>query len=183
MMTHSSITSMRRRSAARDSSPNAPACRSRRGEASKGSSLFRPGVEARSAEDPGKEDPEKYIRPRQGVALVRESSNQCDALAGSRSPAMPDPRVVGAAPPRPVAKRRAPLSGVHRSSLFTVSGVASVTLKRVSPVVPSRRDRSATSSGLECHPTGTGVLPHRDCSSTPSGLESLPQETVPHARG
>ena len=32
----------------------ATSCRSRRGEAPEGSSLFRPGVEARSAEDPGK---------------------------------------------------------------------------------------------------------------------------------
>ena len=68
-----------------DPRPTATACRSRRGEAPEGSSLFRPGVEARSAEDPGKEDPERDIRPRQGVALVRESSNQCDTLAGSRA--------------------------------------------------------------------------------------------------
>ena len=40
------------------------------GEAPEGSSLFRPGVEAQSAEDPGKEDPGKDIRPRQGVALI-----------------------------------------------------------------------------------------------------------------
>ena len=36
-----------------DPRPAATACRSRRGEAPEGSSLFRPGVEARSAEDPG----------------------------------------------------------------------------------------------------------------------------------
>ncbi len=47
-----------------DPRPAATACRSRRGEAPEGSSLFRPGVEARSAEDPGND-----IRPRQGVAL------------------------------------------------------------------------------------------------------------------
>ena len=47
-----------------DPRPAATACRSRRGEASEGSSLFRPGVEARSAEDPGKEDLERDIRPR-----------------------------------------------------------------------------------------------------------------------
>ena len=46
-----------------------PARRSRRGEAPEGSSLFRPGVEARSAEDPGKEDPGKDIRPRQSDAF------------------------------------------------------------------------------------------------------------------
>ena len=47
-----------------DPSPAATVCRSRRGEAPEGSSLFRPGVEARSAEDPGKEDRGKDIRPR-----------------------------------------------------------------------------------------------------------------------
>ena len=36
-----------------DPRPAATACRSRRGEAPEGSSLFRPGVEARSADDPG----------------------------------------------------------------------------------------------------------------------------------
>ena len=41
-----------------------PAGRSRRGEAPEGSSLFRPGVEALSAEDPGKDDAERDIRPR-----------------------------------------------------------------------------------------------------------------------
>ena len=45
-------------------SPAAPAYRSRRGVAPEGSSLFRPGVEARSAEDPGNEDLGKDIRPR-----------------------------------------------------------------------------------------------------------------------
>ena len=49
--------------------PAATACRSHRGEAPEGSSLFRPGVEARSAEDPGKDDLVNDIRPRQGVAL------------------------------------------------------------------------------------------------------------------
>ena len=29
------------------------------------------------------EDAKKDIRPRQGVALIRESCNQCDTLAGS----------------------------------------------------------------------------------------------------
>ena len=38
-----------------DPRPAATACRSRRGEAPEGSSFFRPGVEARGAEDPGKE--------------------------------------------------------------------------------------------------------------------------------
>ena len=47
-----------------DPSPAAPAYRSRRGVAPEGSSLFRPGVEARSAEDPGNEDLGKDIRPR-----------------------------------------------------------------------------------------------------------------------
>ena len=46
-----------------DPRPAATACRSRRGEAPEGSSFFRPGVEARSAEDPGKEDLERDIRP------------------------------------------------------------------------------------------------------------------------
>ena len=37
-----------------DPRPASTACRSRRGAAPEGSSLFRPGVKARSAEDPGK---------------------------------------------------------------------------------------------------------------------------------
>ena len=44
--------------------PVAIACRSRRGEAPEGSSLFRPGVEARSAEDPGKDHLGNDLRPR-----------------------------------------------------------------------------------------------------------------------
>ena len=47
-----------------DPRPAATACRSRRGEAPEGSSLFRPGVEARSADDPGKDDVRNDIRPR-----------------------------------------------------------------------------------------------------------------------
>ena len=149
--------------------PTAPACRSRRGEAPEGSSLFRPGVEARSAEDPGKEDPEKYIRPRQGVALVRESSNQCDALAGSRSPAMPDPRVVGAAPLDPLLNDEHPYRGAFFTTLHSKwSGFCNAQM---------RHPWSSTPSGLESHPIGTVVLPHRDCSPTPPGLESLPTGT------
>ena len=50
-------------------------------------------------------------RPRQGVALIRKSCNQCDALMGSRSLAMPDPRVFGATPLDLVARKRAPATG------------------------------------------------------------------------
>ena len=83
-VTHLIFTAMQRRSAARDSSPNAPACRSRRGDAPEGSPVFSPDVEGRSPEDSGKEELGQDIRPRQGVALIRESGNRCDTLAGSR---------------------------------------------------------------------------------------------------
>ena len=62
-VTHLIFTAMQRRPAARDSSPNAPACRSRRGEAPEGSSLFSPHVEARSAEDCGRGCQERYTTP------------------------------------------------------------------------------------------------------------------------
>ena len=83
-VTHLIFTAMQRRSAARDSSPNAPACRSRRGDAPEGSPVFSPDVEGRSPEDSGNEELGQDIRPRQGVALIRESGNRCDTLAGSR---------------------------------------------------------------------------------------------------
>ena len=51
-------------------------------EAPEGSSLFRPGVEARSAEDPGKRRRIQGIRPRQGVALS-SLLRECDTLPGS----------------------------------------------------------------------------------------------------
>ena len=63
------------------------------------------------------EDARKYKRPRQGVALIRESGNQCDTLAGSRSLVMPDPRVFGATPLDLWLWSGHP-QGVHRSSLF-----------------------------------------------------------------
>ena len=101
----------------RDSSPNAPACRSRRGEAPEGSPVFSPDVEGRSPEDSGKEELGKDIRPRQGVALIRESGNRCDTLAGSRSLAMPGPRVFGATHLDLVAMKRAPARGCFVPSL------------------------------------------------------------------
>ncbi len=74
-----------------------PACRSRRGEAPEGSSLFRPGVEARSADDPGKEDAFKVSDPaRASHILVSQSVRHPGGVAGSL--AMADPRVFGAAP-------------------------------------------------------------------------------------
>ena len=108
---------MQRRSAARDSSPNAPACRSRRGDAPEGSPVFSPDVEGRSPEDSGKEELGKDIRPRQGVALIRESDNRCDTLAGSRLLAMPGPRVFGATHLDLVAKQRAPTRGASFPTL------------------------------------------------------------------
>ena len=56
-----------------DPSPDAPACRSRRGEAPEGSSFFSPRVEARSAEDRGERMPFINLRPRQGVALTSQA--------------------------------------------------------------------------------------------------------------
>ena len=52
-----------------------PPARSRRDEAPEGSSPFSPGVEARSAEDPGNEVAERDIRPRQGVAHTSQSTS------------------------------------------------------------------------------------------------------------
>ena len=98
-----------------DSSPAATASRSRRGEAPEGSSLFRPGVEARSAEDPGKEDLGKDIRPRQGVALPRQSVRHPSGVAGSL--AMPDPRVFGATPLDPGLKSGHPCRGASFSTI------------------------------------------------------------------
>ena len=88
-------------------------CRSRRGEAPEGSSLFRPGVEARSAEDPGKGRRIQGIRPRQGVAHTSQSTSATPyGVAGSL--AMPDPRVVGATPLDPGLKSGHPYRGATR---------------------------------------------------------------------
>ena len=111
----SSITPCHCAISSTDPSPAVTACRSRRGEAPEGSSLFRPGVEARSAEDPGKEDLEKDIRPRQGVALPRQSVRHPSGVAGSL--AMPDPRVFGAAPLDPGLKNGHPCRGASFPTL------------------------------------------------------------------
>ena len=63
------------------------------------------------------EDAKKDKRPRQGVAHIRESGNQCDTLAGTRSLVMPDPRVFGATPLDLWLLSGHP-QGVHRSPLF-----------------------------------------------------------------
>ena len=81
--------------------------------------MFRPGVEARSAEDPGKEDPERDMRPRQGVAHTSQSTSATPyGVAGSL--AMPDPRVFGAMPLDPGLNSGTPVE-VLRSPLFTMS--------------------------------------------------------------
>ena len=66
-----------------DTSRDNPACRSRRGEAPEGSPDFSPGVEARSAEDPGKRliiiikyDPDR-------VSHSPGKLGKCDTLSGS----------------------------------------------------------------------------------------------------
>ena len=64
-----------------DPSPAATACRSRRGEAPEGSSFFSPHVEARSAEDCGKEAQGKNTTPL--GCRTYQSDNQYDTLAGS----------------------------------------------------------------------------------------------------
>ena len=93
-----------------DSSPAATASRSRRGEAPEGSSLFRPGVEARSAEDPGKEDLRNTYDPARASHIpVSHSVRHPSGVSGSL--AMPDPRVFGATPLDHVSIKRAPLSG------------------------------------------------------------------------
>ena len=63
------------------------------------------------------EDAKKDTRPRQGVALIRESGNRCDTLAGSRLLAMPGPRVFGATHLDLVAKQRAPTRGASFPTL------------------------------------------------------------------
>ena len=103
-LTHLIFTAMQKRSAVGDSSPNAHACRSRRGEAPEGSSLLSPRVEARSAEDRGRGCQERYTTP-----------PGCRTYQGVRQPVrhpcgvalsfvMPDPRVFGATPLDLVAK-------------------------------------------------------------------------------
>ena len=67
----------------------------------------------------GKDDPGIDIRPRQGVALIRESSNRCDTLAGSGLLALLGPRVFGATPLDHVAKKRAPTRGASSSTPHT----------------------------------------------------------------
>ena len=76
-------------------------------------SLFSPAVEARSAEDPGKEGAGKERRPRQGVALPRQSISATPWRGRGVRGGLCFPRVVGATPLRPVAMERAPLPGCH----------------------------------------------------------------------
>ena len=117
-MTHLSFTAMKQSPLfceipMTDPSPGATACRSRRGVAPEGSSLFRPGVEARSAEDPGKRRRIQGIRPRQGVAHTSQSTSATPyGVAGSL--AMPDPRVFGATPLDPGLKSGHPCRGATR---------------------------------------------------------------------
>ena len=81
--------------------------------------MFRPGVEARCAEDPGKRRRIQGIRPRQGVAHTSQSTSATPyGVAGSL--AMPDPRVVGATPLDPGLNSGTPVE-VLRSPLFTMS--------------------------------------------------------------
>ena len=82
------------------------------------------------------EDVKKDIRPRQGVALIRESGNQCDTLAGSHcrlrclihgfSGLRPLTSWIGNGHPQ----------GVLRSPPFIMSWWTSVLLKCVTPVNP-----------------------------------------------
>jgi len=117
-----------------------PPARSRRGEAPEGSSLFRPGVEARSAEDPGERRRIQGIRRRQGVAHTSQSTSATPyGVAGSL--AMPDPRVFGAMPLDPglndehpfrsAFRRRFPpslLAGRSRNAGRTPAGVLRIPL-------------------------------------------------------
>ena len=126
---------MQRRSAVRDSSPNAPACRSRRGEATEGSPVFSPRVEARSAEDRGRGCLERYTTPPgcrtyQGVRQpVRPPSGVVGLLV------MPDPRVFGATPLDLWLWSGHP-QGVLRSPPFIMSWMSSVPFKCVTPSFP-----------------------------------------------
>ena len=77
---------MQRRSAAGDSSPNAPACRSHRGKAPEGSSLLSPRVEARSAEDRGRGCQERYTTPpgcRTYQGVMQPVRHPCGVAEGS----------------------------------------------------------------------------------------------------
>ena len=71
-----SFTAMQRRSAARDSSPNAHACRSRRGEAPEGSPVFSPDGRLRE-----RRARERYTTP-PGCRTDR-LTGKCDTLTGS----------------------------------------------------------------------------------------------------
>ena len=119
-LTNLIFTAIQRRSAAGDSSPNAPACRSHRGKAPEGSSLLGPRVEARSAEDRRRECQERYTTP-----------PGCRTYQGVRQPVrhpcgvavtfvMPDPRVFGATPLDRWLWSEHP-QGVLRSPLFIMS--------------------------------------------------------------
>ena len=82
---------------------------------------------------PGNDDAFKVYDPaRVSHIPVSQSVRHPSGVAGSL--ATPDPRVVGATPLDPGLKAGTPV-GVHRSPLFTVSGVTPVTLKCVSPAI------------------------------------------------
>ena len=113
-VTHLIFTAMQKRSAVGNSSPNAHACRSRRGEAPEGSSLLSPRVEARSAEDRGRGCQERYTTPPgcRTYQGVRQPVRHPGGVAGSL--VMADPRVFGATPLDPWLRSGHP-QGVLRS--------------------------------------------------------------------
>jgi len=123
---------MQRRSAAGDSSPNVPACRSRRGEAPEGSSLLSPRVEARSAEDRGRGCQERYTTPPGCRTYQRVRQPVRHPCGVALSFVMPDPRVFGATP-LDLWLRSGHPQGVLRSPLFTMSWMSSVAFKCVTP--------------------------------------------------
>ncbi len=94
---------------------------SRRGEAPEGSSLFRPGVETRSAEDPGKRRRIQGIRPRQGSHSLSQIESATPYRGRDTSPTHPFPGVFGAKPLDTRAKQRAPLSGCHPPMILSIN--------------------------------------------------------------
>ena len=123
---------MQRRSAAGDSFPNVPACRSRRGEAPEGSSLLSPRVEARSAEDRGRGCQERYTTPpgcRTYQGVRQPVRHPCGVAV---SFVIPDPRVFGATPFDRWLRNGHP-QGVLRSQPFTMSWMSSVPFRCVTP--------------------------------------------------
>ena len=139
-LTHLIFTAMQKRSAVEDSSLNAHACRSRRGEAPEGSPVFSPNVEGAAPKTSGKKSSGKIYDPARVSHLPGSQATGATPWRGRDHLRCP---VHGSSGPRPSTSwlGNGHPQGVLRSPPFIMSWWTSVLLKCVTPVNPCPRFR------------------------------------------